>query len=209
MVRKTKEEALETRNAILDAAEHLFQQHGVGQTSLAQIAAAAGVTRGAVYWHFANKADLFDAMMQRLVGPAEEALLALLDEHGDDALAAVHALLLRFFARAASDTRYLRVFEIAWHKCEYTGDMARIRDNHLECGANYLRIIEEAARRARAHGQIPPGISPRAAAVGLMALLDGLLVNWTLDPTRFDLAEVAPAVIDTFFAGLRHPPAGS
>jgi TetR/AcrR family acrAB operon transcriptional repressor len=54
MARKTKEEAQETRNAILDAAELVFQEHGVSHTSLAEIAAAAGVTRGAVYWHFAN-----------------------------------------------------------------------------------------------------------------------------------------------------------
>ena len=44
MVRKTKEEAQETRNAILDAAELVFQEHGVSRTSLAEIAAAAGVT---------------------------------------------------------------------------------------------------------------------------------------------------------------------
>ena len=48
MGRKTKEEARETRNAILDAAEIVFKEHGVGCTSLAEIAAAAGVTRGAV-----------------------------------------------------------------------------------------------------------------------------------------------------------------
>ncbi|MDR3299114.1 MAG: TetR family transcriptional regulator, partial [Candidatus Accumulibacter sp.] len=68
MVRKTREEALVTRNAILDAAETVFQEHGVSRTSLAEVAVAAGVTRGAVYWHFTNKADLFDAMVQRVFG---------------------------------------------------------------------------------------------------------------------------------------------
>ncbi len=71
MVRKTKEEAQETRNAILDAAEVVFQEHGVSRTSLAEIAKAAGVTRGAIYWHFENKADLFDAMIQRVFGLLE------------------------------------------------------------------------------------------------------------------------------------------
>lgn len=205
MVRKTKEEAARTRDALLDAAELLFQQHGVARTSLAEIAAAAGVTRGAVYWHFANKADLFDAMMERLVGPAEAELLTLLERCPDDALAGVRQLLLDFFSRAAADAQYLRVFEIAWHKCEYTGEMARIRDNHLECGANYLRVMTEAIRRAQAQGQLPAKLDCAAAAAGLMALVDGLLVSWTLDSSRFCLAAVAPLVIDAYLTGLRAP----
>ena len=71
MARKTKEEALETRNAILDAAELVFHERGVSATSLAEIAEAAGVTRGAIYWHFVNKEALYDAMIQRVFAPVE------------------------------------------------------------------------------------------------------------------------------------------
>lgn len=59
MARKTKQQALETRQHILDVALRLFSQQGVSATSLAEIANAAGVTRGAIYWHFKNKSDLF------------------------------------------------------------------------------------------------------------------------------------------------------
>ena len=62
MVRRTKEEAQETRNRILDAAERVFVERGVGRSSLNEIATAAGVTRGAIYWHFQDKADVFNAM---------------------------------------------------------------------------------------------------------------------------------------------------
>ena len=58
MARRTKEDALATRHALLDAAERSFQVHGVARTSLAQIAEAAGLTRGAIYWHLKDKADL-------------------------------------------------------------------------------------------------------------------------------------------------------
>ena len=51
-MRRTKEQAEQTRVAILEAAERLFLEKGVAQCSLEQIARAAGVTRGAVYWHF-------------------------------------------------------------------------------------------------------------------------------------------------------------
>ena len=58
MVRRTKDEALETRNRILDAAERVFGESGVSRTSLEDVASAAGVTRGAIYWHFKDKSDL-------------------------------------------------------------------------------------------------------------------------------------------------------
>ena len=202
MVRKTKEEAQLTRDRILDAAECVFQQRGVAQTSLAEVASTAGVTRGAVYWHFENKADLFEAMMQRTIGPTEDELNTLLERHGDDALEGVRMLLLDFFSRTATDARFRRVFEIAWHKCEYTGEMAKIRDNHLECGANYLSIIEEAMRRAQRLGQLPAELDTHIAAVGLMSVVDGMLVNWTLDPNRFDFGKTAPHGLKLYFARL-------
>src|SRR5690606_27022813 len=55
MARRTKEEALETRDRLLDAAAAVFCDKGVTNTSLCDISKAAGVTRGAFYWHFRNK----------------------------------------------------------------------------------------------------------------------------------------------------------
>lgn len=64
MARKTKQQARETRQLILDVALRLFSQQGVSSTSLATIAKAAGVTRGAIYWHFKNKSDLFNEIWE-------------------------------------------------------------------------------------------------------------------------------------------------
>ena len=69
MARKTKEDALATRELILDAAERVFHQRGVSRTSLQEIAKDAGLTRGAIYWHFENKGELFHAMMERVTLP--------------------------------------------------------------------------------------------------------------------------------------------
>src|SRR5690606_8288522 len=69
MARRTKEDALETREGILDAAEDCFREKGLSGTSLEAIAARAGVTRGAVYWHFKNKAEVLEAMISRVSLP--------------------------------------------------------------------------------------------------------------------------------------------
>ena len=202
MVRKTKEEAQETRNRILDAAEQTFQQRGVSRTSLADIAAEAGVTRGAIYWHFKNKADLYDAMIKRVLDPEEARCNAGMVTVSDP-LGFIRTLAVDFLQRVTRDSRYQRVFEIAWHKCEYVDEMAVIRDSHLECGRRFIALLEEAMSRAQEMGQLPGAVCPREAAVGIIALLDGLVVNWTLEPTLFPLAEYAPGVVDTYLAGLR------
>ncbi len=203
MARKTKEEALETRNRILDAAEVVFQRNGVSRTTLADIATEASVTRGAIYWHFENKFDLYDAMIQRIVEPIDRKLEELQRNKDHDPLNFIRSLSLFFLDSLANDPHYFRVLEIAWQKCEYVGEMANIRDQHLECGNRFLGIHESAIRHAIEYGQLPKHIDARQAAVGLMAIIDGLVSNWTLDRERFPLARMAPGIIDTYFAGLK------
>lgn len=203
MVRKTKEEALETRHRILDAAETVFHRQGVSRTSLAQIAEEAGLTRGAIYWHFTNKAELFDAMLRRVIGPTEAgcldpALLAV-----DDPLAAMRALALDFLAQVANDAQHQRVFDIVLHKSEYVGEMAEARDRHLDCARRHRAMLEQAMRTAQDKGLIAERVNPQVAAEGLIAVIDGLLMNWTLDHQLFPLADYAQPIIDTYLAGLQ------
>src|SRR5688572_21914104 len=127
MVRRTKEEALETRSRILDAAEKVFHEKGVAHAGLEDIASAAKVTRGAIYWHFKDKAELFDAMMQRVVLPAEEMLEQAGQGGLDDPLELLRRATVEVLTRTAKDARMQRVFEIAYHKCEYVGDAVGVR----------------------------------------------------------------------------------
>jgi TetR/AcrR family acrAB operon transcriptional repressor len=202
MVRKTKGEAQETRNALLDAAEIVFQERGVSHTSLAEIASAAGVTRGAVYWHFRNKADLFDAMIQRVFDPLEAKFVEMQTNPEGNPVEVMRTMARYFIERVVHDPRYSRILEIAWLKCEYVGEMAAIRDTHLECGNRYLIINEKAFYLAIERGYLPLSLDAHCAAVGLMAVVDGLVVNWTLDSTLFPLASYGPAIVDAYLDGL-------
>ena len=203
MVRRTKDEALETRHAILDAAELAFQENGVSRTSLAEIAKLAGVTRGAIYWHFDNKAALFDAMIQRVFDPLERMLQDLRLHDDENPVVALRNIAAYYLERVATDPQYVRVLEIAWHKCEYVGEMATIRDNHLECGNRYLDLNETGFGLAQERGYLRADIDPRQAAVGFVALVDGLVVNWTLNSSQFPLAEYGPKCLDAYLDGLK------
>lgn len=202
MARRTKEEALATRDHILDTAERVFHRKGVSRTSLDELARAAGVTRGAIYWHFKNKAELFDAMMQRVSLPMEGMTARAGADDQDNPLASVRRCALTVLERLTSDAQCQRVFEISCHKVEYVDEMELLRERHVECRADCLAQIERGLRSAVKKGLLDGSFNPRYAAIGLYALVDGLIMNWVLDPKSLPLAKAAAPLIDTYLAGL-------
>lgn len=214
MVRKTKEEALATRSRILDAAERVFERQGVSGTSLQDIAQAAGVTRGAIYWHFQDKADVFNGMMARVCLPMEEAAtqLGLGPAAGGGAapaptsetspLTLLREHLLGILARVTDDAQVRRVFEVATHKVEYVAEMGAVRQRHLHLRGQHLANLERLLRQAQASGSVPDTGVASHMALGLHALLDGLIQNWMLQPDLFDLKAIGAAAVETHLAGL-------
>jgi TetR/AcrR family transcriptional regulator, acrAB operon repressor len=203
MARRTKEEAAETRFRIIDTAEKVFHKQGVSRTSLEDIADAAGLTRGAIYWHFKNKAELFEAMTDRMSLPMEEMVERIGDSAVDDPLGAVRSCALGVLLRVATDPQTRRISEICNYKVEYVDEMAQLRARHVECRTECLAKIEQGFRKAKKLDLIDASINPRLAAVGLHALVDGLIVNWLLDPKYLPLAKDAKPLIDTYIDGLR------
>lgn len=202
MVRRTKVEAQETRNRLLDTAEYVFNERGVSRTSLAEIAEAAGVTRGAIYWHFDNKLDLFDAMMQRVTLPMEQLTEAITDKNLADPLSAIREHAGAILKSIGGNPQIQRVFDIMSHKCEYVDEMAPLKGRHLEGRGECITQIETGFRNAIRKGQLPKTVNARQAAIGLHALIDGLIMNWLLDPTYFSFERDATRMVDTYLRGL-------
>lgn len=203
MLRRTKEEALETRNLILDSAELVFRDKGVGHTTLADIAAAAGVTRGAIYWHFENKAALLQAINDRVHLPLEAMNQVIADTNLDDPLRALRETAVAVLRQAAEDARTRRVFEIFAFKCEYVGEMAAMLARQRESRRACLAAIGGNLRHAVEKGQLPADLDVDRRAIGLYALVSGLIDTWLLDPDGFDLAGMGAGLVEEFCAGLR------
>ncbi len=202
MVRRTKEAAQETRGRILDAAESVFHEKGVAHSSLEEIAGRAGVTRGAIYWHFKDKADLFEAMMDRVTLPLEDILESAGHGAASDPLALLKLCTTDVLLRTARDKHLQRVFDIAYHKCEYVGDAAGVRDRHVASQQDCLRQIEKGFKACAAAGALPADLNAREAALGALSLVSGLIANWVLDPKSFSLEKHAASLVDTYFRGL-------
>ena len=206
MVRRTKEEAEGTRTRIVDAAERVFREKGVAHATLEDVAAAAHVTRGAIYWHFRDKGELFEAMMQRVELPAQAMMERAEAAGAADPLQMLRASARDVLLRAARDAQVRRVFEIAFHKCEYVGDAACIRDRQLQNQGDCLATIEQGVRACIRQGLLPRTLDPRLAAIGTMAYVSGILYQWIMNPSAFALERHAETLVDTYFRGLAATP---
>lgn len=203
MARRTKDEAERTRDKILDAAERVFYKYGVARTSLQQIAIAANVTRGAVYWHFRDKIELYAAMMDRVFLPHEDMLDKLAARETTTPLQDLCEACCHSLKMIATDSRRRRVVSILMHRCEYISDMSAIMKRRRECKDRMLERSTILFERARQQGVLAPHWKPSMAAMALHALITGLITGALEGHKNFDLSKSAPECIRVFFASVR------
>lgn len=208
MARRTKEQAAITRCSILDAAERLFVKQGVARTTLQDIASAAGVTRGAVYWYFDDKAVLFNEMIQRATWPFEVELARL--DRSDNTRPLVHLreFLLSSLRRTACDPHVQRVFEIVTSKVEMNDEMEPLAAFLKANIENWISVVGSRIAAARENGSVHARLNDHLVARAMWAMFDGLIRNWIFDRTRFDIVELGEAMLDVYLLGLQSYSAG-
>lgn len=193
MARKTKAEAEATRQSILDASEQVFMAKGVAHASLEEIARTAQVTRGAVYWHFRNKSDVFEAMLERVRLPMTEMVESVTNET-TGCLEDLRKLCLFGLRILAEDQRHFRVYKILFHHTE--SDRSLRTQNVLAAEAidNITRFFESHPHHA--------SITPRQAARSLHTQMLGIYYDWLRNPDAYDLREEAESLVNTIFRGI-------
>lgn len=206
MARKTKQQAQETRNHIIDAAIERFSEHGVSKTSLADIAAAAGVTRGAIYWHFKNKTDLLNEIWAQSESGLEDLESEYHLKYPSDPLSVMKAMVSYVLEATALDKRRRALLEIIFHKCEFVGEMTTLQmmqqTLYLEC----YEKIEDVLRQCIAAGQLPADLDTRRAAVVMRGYITGIMENWLFMPESFDLSSDAASLTDALLHMIAHSP---
>ncbi len=189
MVRKTKEDAELTRQKIIHAAREMFLLKGVSRTSLEQIATHAGVTRGAVYWHFKNKTELFYAMREQVFLPLIDRMDdALVSEHADlDPLSRIQQFLETTIHILNDDTQTRQTYEVMMSKCEYVDEFSEVLQDILNNCNSLIGKLEHAYQQAQRGQQVSDKLSARDLANDTHLFFSGLLHMWVKDAdgTRF------------------------
>lgn len=205
-MRRTKEAAGETRDRILDAAAHVFAQRGVAGAALSDIADAARVTRGAIYWHFKNKCDLYTAMVDRIVLPIEALVAAIENPHETNPLSRIRDALITSLKDAVRQPHARRVLNVMLSQC----DAGEVSDPALErCRIAARRLfscLPGALRDAMRDGELPPDVDAEYAAKILRGLWTGVLHVWLIDPPATASDANAERIADTWLDMLRYSP---
>ena len=203
MARKTKEEALETRNAILDATVRVFAAKGAANASLTDIAREAGVTRGAIYWHFTNKADLLNALWDEVLLLYTPLARASESRDEPDPLGRLRELYVRFLGRLADDPRQQQLIRILFDQKSGGEDLDLIRTRHLETLHERNRSVQTVLRNAIDRGQLSPDLDVRLGTIAVVSFMHGLIANWVLTPELINIEEDAPVLIEGMLQLLR------
>ena len=195
LTRKERQE--QTRTDLLDAATRLLPQRGLLGTSVEQIAAEAGYTKGAFYANFASKEALLLAMLDRRFDDRIAAFDRILGQDGDVGELAREGG-ADFAAYLAGDRRWEQLFfEFAAHagRDEAFGRALRERYDHL-----IDRLATAVAARARAAGIEKTDAEVRTFALMVFVAANGVALQGLVDPdgTPDDLL---PAMLELLTRG--------
>ncbi|MGF9567350.1 TetR family transcriptional regulator [Neorhizobium sp. JUb45] len=204
-MRRTKAEAAETRAAILDAAEKMFFEKGVGSTTLDEIAASAGVTRGAVYWHFHSKTDIFLELYNTFRLPLLN-MLELRDPAccGMDALTMIEDSACEWMQVMATDQQRQRMLTILL-RTNFTEEFAPVQQAMKELEELHNTQLEQILQRAQANGKLATGWTPASACYAVKWMIKGICWDWLLGGRNFDLDSEGCGCVRRLFASFRNP----
>lgn len=212
MARKTRTEAARTRSAILDAAEMEMQERGVSGASFERIARRANVTRGAIYWHFADRDALLRAMVERTDLPLRDLQYNLRREQpNQQPRTTLREMLLHGLTRLATDSHHRRVCHIMMlgsEKIDKSDPVSNLLHTGFEDSRN---VVNHLCTEAENNGSLQPHITPNQASDVIMAFMCGVyncsLRHGDLYPAKRDWAPIVDALLNGLFVGSDTPEA--
>lgn len=182
MVRKTKKDAELTRQSIIFAAREVFLVRGVSRTTMEQIATQAGVTRGAIYWHFKNKTEVFQAMREQVFLPLIDRMDdTLLIENTMNPLDRVENFLCETIRLLNKSIETRQIYEIMMIKCEYVNEFAIVLQEILQTCSGIEEKLRLTFEKAKEQGLLHPSHAPAQLAIDTQLFFIGLLHMWVKD----------------------------
>jgi AcrR family transcriptional regulator len=199
-MRRTKEEAEQTRQDLMKAAERVFSKHGFAATRLSDIAEEANVTRGAIYYHFGNKMKLFVALHKERVDPYVKMLNEMfeLDIPPKQKIKRIFTELLQ---RALNDIDFIikQRFDI-FRDIEFK-DCEELHEFMMERSRKFYNQLVEILRYGQGIGDIRQDISPDLAAFNLLTYLKGLVAVLIMEKETTFIKDRVEELIETALKG--------
>lgn len=200
-MRRTKEDAAKTREEVLAAAAAVFFENGVSGSSLEKIAKRAGVTRGAIYWHFKDKAEVLTALHSQIQLPQE----AILDEarSHEDPLGLVEEKTLSVLRMLAEDEHQQRIYAILIFSCESADDDSDAAQRIVAANAGMYEKLRKIIMLADELNMLSPGWTVDTAARAFQCSINGLFGEWLRSDKAFPLVDVGERLVVSLIGSMR------
>jgi AcrR family transcriptional regulator len=198
------------RRALIDATIECLKRYGHDGLSIRTISAQAGVSVGLINHHFPNKDELIAAAYRHFNGELVGGMQAAVERAGKSPTARLRAFLEASFSQPNLDADVLAVWVVFWGLYRHSRLIQRVHDETYRSYVSLVRGMlaellppQSSSRSTRAAQGAPnaPAVDLRLAAIGLTALLDGLWLEWCLEPGTFRPAE-AVALCEAWVASL-------
>ena len=202
-MRRTKAEAEQTREAILNAAIDMFYEVGVSKTTLNGIAEKAGVTRGAIYWHFKNKLEIFDALHEKLHRPLADRIMEDMQSDHPQPLEQLKDLSIKLLCEFQTNEQKRKILTIFLTKCEYSGEMAESKARHCNQKKESLGLFTKYFEKAQGMGAISKQADPELLCEATHCFMKGIIIEYLDNFESFDMQKKAPALMELLFQSFR------
>ena len=200
-MRRTKEEAKATRQDVLRSALQVFSEKGYAATTLKEIADRAGVTRGAVYWHFDNKADLYNTLLAEFSAISSQ-VVAKAVEAGGTLPEILKRIFVRLLQEVERDRELRAVLELELFTMLRISELEASRQKQLEAGEQLLAGIAQAMEEGIQAGSLRKDFEPITMARSFLAFQKGAIQLWLLNPKSFSLQLEAEAMAEIYLKGI-------
>lgn len=195
----------ETFDKILAAALDLFVSRGYEATTVDQIAEAAGMTKGAVYFHFANKGDVLDALLDQV----ERNFVDPMDQQVRKAGANAHDKMVAFAHQQSElgvGKTKLAILAIRT-STDFADESSRFRDKIRHIYRRLYAIVEDVIELGRAQGVFRTDLTTKQLASYVIAAHDGTFLEWHRRGLELSPPEIVQAFRDLTIDMLRVRPA--
>jgi len=202
-MRRTKDEAAITRATLLKTALTVFSAKGYSAATLDDVAKAAKMTRGAIYWHFKSKADLYNTLVEEVSARGTAVVQQAIAE-GGSLIEILRRVFVRQCALIEEDKEARAVMELALFKTGLDPELQAGRKNQLEAGNALIEGVAAAMQQGVAQGVLRNDIDPADMARAFIAFENGAIQVWLASPKSFSLKTSAESFADILIGGLQN-----
>src|SRR5579885_308444 len=166
------------------------------------IAPRAGTTRGAIAWHFGNKAELFNTLVRERYERAASIFREAAASSGGSPLQQLRELLILWLTYAEEHPDFRAMLELIQLKTELSPELSEGMQEKVERQRFTIDYFASLIRRGIKAGELRADVDPEIAAQTALGMVNGITNSWLIDQNSFSLKRIAAQAVDLLLLGM-------